>query len=417
MVIQIIEENRRPDPIRKPTMKDRFLNAMDVAVDVGTKTWLSESERKAAKEKQDKENEFARRMFGEDISGLTEPKARQEYFSERFRGQTQEKKAQFDAFTNDKRDKQKFEYQKELLDKKYQNDINKPSKSAGGLTGQSVPPEVSLAANKIIQHFPDASADQLKMMMDEVGIPPVYSNGYVENRRRQDERAAVSKEKRLESGHKRAEKIIDTADKLGEELPLLESSIMAMEDAVVNGDQSFWSPDNIAEMTGIELFRTAKGGQFKTAAKTYFINDLKASGARPNQFLEKQFVDALAKVGRSQEANQTVIESFKFSNDIKRKKLETIRNLQKFYEEGNGYLPSNFNRIVEETMEPYIKDRQKEYEKRLKELHVQEKKKSMKKGKISTSEAMIVQVEGPDGMIYETESDNIEQLPEGFRVL
>jgi len=151
---------------------------------------------------------------------------------------------------------------------------------------------------------------------------------------------------------------------LGKELPLLESSVMAMEDAIKNGDQSFWSLDNLAEVTGAELFRSAKGGQFKTAAKTYFLNDLKSSGVRPNQFLEKMLADALPKIGRSEEANQTVLESFKFSNDLKKKRHETIRDLEKYYEESMGFLPGRFNAIVEENMKPYIEDRQKDNKKK-----------------------------------------------------
>ncbi len=288
---------------------------------------------------------------------------------------------------------------------------------AGGLSGQAVPQEVSQAMNKVVQQFPEANADQLKMMMDEIGVPPTYSNSYVENRRRQDERKQVSQEKRLESGHKRAEKILDKADALGLELPMLESSVMAMEDAVVNGDQSFWSLDNLAEQTGMELFRTAKGGQFKTAAKTYFINDLKASGARPNQFLEKMLADALAKVGRSEEANQTVLESFKFSNDLKKMWHSTARDLEKNYEESLGYLPGNFSRKIEDVMEPFIKERQDQYEKRLKELAVQEKKKSMKKGKEQKLSGKMIDVLGPDGQSYEVDQSEVEMLPEGYRVI
>lgn len=307
------------------------------------------------------------------------------------------------------------EIQKEFLSKTMQgkNDaIKLQSKGpVGGLSGQPINPEVSQAMNQIVQRFPDANADQLKMMMDESGIPPAYSNSFVENRRRQDERMAASKDKRLESGQKRAEKVLDKADALGQELPILESSVSAMEDAIVNGDQSFWSLDNLAELTGLELFRTAKGGQFKSAAKTYFINDLKTSGARPNMFIEKQLADALTKVGRSQEANQTVLESFKFSNDLKKKWQETVRSLEKHYDESIGYLPGSFSRIVEEQMKPYIEDRQKEYEKKLKELAVQEKKKGKDYGKLSGT---MIDVKGPDGQIYEIDQSEVGDLPEGF---
>lgn len=229
-----------------------------------------------------------------------------------------------------------------------------------------------------------------------------------------------SEEKKLKfehakPGNKRAEKIIEKVDALGQELPLLESSIHAMEDAVVNGDQSFWSLDNLAEATGLELFRTAKGGQFKSAAKTYFINDVKSMGARPNQFLEKMLADALTKVGRSQEANQTVIESFKFSNDLKKKYHDTARDLEKFYEETNdGYLPGSYARKIEEQMKPYVEMRQKAYEKKLKDLHIQEMKGSKKGNGKERLSGKMLDVMGPDGKLYEIDQSEVGSLPEGY---
>jgi len=312
------------------------------------------------------------------------------------------------------------DFQKEILKGEYTNkgrQLSSANKAPlGGLTGQSVPKEISQAMGHIVSLNPNANSDELKMQMDEMGIPPAYSNSYIENRRRQDERQAASKDKRLESGQKRAEKVLDEADNLGKELPILESTVTAMEDAIQNRDLSFWSADNLAEMTGLEWLRTAKGAQFKSASKNYFINDLKASGARPNMFIEKQFVDALAKIGRSEEANQTVIESFKFTNDLKKKRLDTIRDLEKYYDESLGYLPGRFNAIVEETMKPYVNDRQKDYEKRLKDIAVTEKKKSMSKSKQPKLSGKMIDVIGPDGLEYEVDQSEVELLPEGYKV-
>lgn len=284
----------------------------------------------------------------------------------------------------------------------------------GGVTAQPIPKEVSFAMGQIVSQNPNSNADDLKIMMDEQGIPPIYSNSFVENRRRQDERLAASKDKLKEMGQRRAEKTLNEADKIGKELPVAESSIRAMEDAVLNGDQSYWSPDNIAEVTGVELFRTAKGGQFKTAAKTFFISDLKASGARPNQFIEKQFVDALAKVGRSEYANQTVIESFKFSHDLKQNWVDTVRELEEKYYDELGYMPGNFSGIVEKTMEPYVKERQKQYERRLKDIAVAERKgeKLLPAG----LSGKMIDIIGPDGNEYELDESEVDQLPPGFRI-
>jgi hypothetical protein len=290
--------------------------------------------------------------------------------------------------------------------------LTKPATAPkGSTTSQPVPPEVSQQANQVLREFPEANADELKSLMDESGIPPIYSNAYVENRRRQDERKAATKDKRIEAGEKRAAKVLDKADELGKELPVLEASVNAMEDAVKNEDLSFFSPDNIAEVTGIELFRSAKGAQFKTAAKTYFLNDLRSSGARPNQFIEKQLVDALTKVGRSQEANETVIESFKFSNDLKKAWHQSVREMEKQYEDSLGYVPGNLSRIVEETMKPYIEERQAQYESKLKEIAEREENpnKSKLKSSLGRKTSNPIQMRTPDGSMITVPLEDVEE--------
>ncbi len=399
-MVQIIEENRRPQKQKPPSMSDRFKNAFAHAVEVGSSTYAQRLESENKEKRRKEENEFIKELTGLDLEGIEDPETRKQIIASELQG---------------KQNLQKFENQRKLQNEEYQLKGQLPQReSKPPLTGQAVPTEVSMAANKVIQQFPDASADQLKMMMDEIGIPPAYSNGYVENRRRQDERSAASKDKRLESGQKRAEKVLDKADRIGENLPLKESYVNAMEDSVLNEDLSFWSPDNLATITGIEALRSAKGAQFISAAKNYFIDDLKASGARPNMFIEKQLVDSLAKIGRSQEANQVVLESFKFKNDLDKNWLETVRSLEKQYDETIGYLPGSLSRIAEEMNKPYVEERQKQYESRLKELAIQEKMKSKKTTNKKESKPKIVDVLGPDGQLYEINSDELELLPEGY---
>lgn len=395
-MVTVLRSNREA----KPSFGQKLSGAVGKGLEMGSQLMQQHE----AKQRMQAENQQLQQLTGIDFTGIQDPELRQKAFASAMQAQqTQQEYGQ------------KLSGQKELQQQKYELQSKNPKNAPGGLTGQAIPPEISQGINQIIMQNPNASADELKMQLDQVGVPPIYSNQYVENRRRQDERQAASKDKRLESGQKRAEKILDKADVLGQELPLLESSVQAMEDAIVNGDQSFWSSDNLAEVTGLEFFRTAKGGQFKTAAKTYFLNDLKTSGARPNQFIEKQLVDALTKVGRSKEANQTVLESFKFSNDLKKKWHQTVRDLEKHYDETIGYLPGNLSRIAEEQMKPYIQDRQKTYEDRLKEIAVEEKKNSKKKPEKLSGK--MIDVIGPDGQEYEVDQSEVEQLPEGYRII
>ena len=60
---------------------------------------------------------------------------------------------------------------------------NRNRAPAGGLSGQSVPPQIAQAIPQILNANKDANADELAMAFDNAGIPRAYSNSYVQSRR------------------------------------------------------------------------------------------------------------------------------------------------------------------------------------------------------------------------------------------
>jgi hypothetical protein len=94
--------------------------------------------------------------------------------------------------------------------------------------------------------------------------------------------------------------------KVAEQLPVKRTALNLMVDAIANKNLGMFSRDNLAEMTGIEGFRSQEGAVFKTAGKEYFLGSISRAGARPNQWIEQQIQDMMTKVGRSTEANLTV---------------------------------------------------------------------------------------------------------------
>ncbi len=75
--------------------------------------------------------------------------------------------------------------------------VTKPQKTEGGVTAQAVPPKIASSINKILKSNPKASADDLRIAMDEAGIPPIYSNAYTENRRKTEEQINKSSEEHI----------------------------------------------------------------------------------------------------------------------------------------------------------------------------------------------------------------------------
>lgn len=157
-----------------------------------------------------------------------------------------------------------------------------------------------------------------------------------------------------------SQEILKQNEKEAQELTSSESSLSLMEDAIVNKDLSFFSPDNLAEVTGIEAFRSPEGALFKTAGKEFFLGNLTRAGARPNQFIEKQIVEMLPKIGRSTAANLSVARAFKNEIDLKKEKVKLTRDLSDELEAKLGYVPRNIGQLRDEKLKVYAENKQKE---------------------------------------------------------
>jgi len=152
-----------------------------------------------------------------------------------------------------------------------------------------------------------------------------------------------------------------------------ESDLESMQQAVKDGDLDFLSLDNFAEMTGLDGLRSPEGARFNSSVKEYFLSDIKRVGQRPNQWIEQQLRSALPRIGRSEEANLTVLEGMKFKNELSQKLAETTNQMADEYEETLGYLPRNFGAEVNKRMGIWVKQRQDLLEKRIRQIKTGEK--------------------------------------------
>lgn len=175
-------------------------------------------------------------------------------------------------------------------------------------------------------------------------------------------------ESRAKREFERAKPILARADERAEGISQKTNALSLMEDAVSEGNLGFFSPDNIAELTGIEGFRTPKGAQFISSGKEYFLGSLKRAGTRPNQWIEQQIQKMLPKIGRSEEANQTVIEALKSELAIENAQLEIIDRLSQEDEEKWGYVKGNIGQRARKELKEFADEEQKNLELRLKNI-------------------------------------------------
>ena len=148
------------------------------------------------------ENEAAKKL-GIDLAGFQDPALRKEVVSQQLQGKRKTEENQGKLLRNQAiiADlENRYDLPPGSLSS-YEDDpamaarIAKPAKEKNPtLTEKPVPAKTSQAIKKILINNPTATADELRSLMDEAEIPPVYSNPYTENRRRTEEQVTKTKE-------------------------------------------------------------------------------------------------------------------------------------------------------------------------------------------------------------------------------
>lgn len=194
-----------------------------------------------------------------------------------------------------------------------------PPKPAGGLTGQAVPPQFGQAINEIIQQNPQANADELGVAFDAAGIPPVYSNRYVENRRRQDETragneredTALSRKEQLQF-HKESEKYDEELMKQGRIAKQQQATLKNINESINSGNIKPTSFANIFKGLGrigdkiSEALLNGDQATLLTSIPQLLEGWKDVFGVRLTDADLRVLQDKLPSIGKSPEANKAV---------------------------------------------------------------------------------------------------------------
>jgi hypothetical protein len=149
------------------------------------------------------------------------------------------------------------------------------------------------------------------------------------------------------------------------------SAVELMQNAIEQGNIGFFSKDNFANFLGKygEGLRTAKGAQLLNAQKEFLLGNIQRAGSRPNQWIEQQISQMLARVGRSKEANLTVTEALKTETDLENQKIKITDELSERFRNDLGYVPANIGAQVDKQLAEYANEAQKKLAYRLRDLY------------------------------------------------
>jgi hypothetical protein len=197
-------------------------------------------------------------------------------------------------------------------------------KPQGGVTGQPLSPDKIQAIENVIRQNPDVSSDDLAIAMGKAGIEPIYSNPYIENRRRQEETNA----KNANEANKIANKedilfhqessefekgVTKNASVARKQIPLIETNIKNVKEGKIK-------PHSLANIF------SALGERGKKIANALLSGEEAALNASIPEFLEgrkelfgvrlsdadlKLLEDKLPHIGKSKEANLAILDLMK----------------------------------------------------------------------------------------------------------
>lgn len=115
----------------------------------------------------------------------------------------------------------------------------------------------------------------------------------------------------------------------------------------------------VVDRLGLESFRNPESARFSNEVKNLFVGSLnEIPGARPNQFIERFLSQAQPLIGRSVEANLSVMDLADFMEDVKLEQAKKELEIAKEDREKYGYAKEDIAERARERMGDYVNRRQ-----------------------------------------------------------
>lgn len=160
----------------------------------------------------------------------------------------------------------------------------------------------------------------------------------------------------------RSREYLSKIDQIRDSIGRKELSLRQIDEALASRSNLDFLGDQLADITGLENFRSAKGAQLLSSTKEFFLSDLASiPGVRANQFLEKALSSALTDPNRRQEANQMVAAGMRSNLKLDKVKTELAAQLEDSYRNKQGYIPATISRQVTKMLTPYAQQIQDEW--------------------------------------------------------
>jgi hypothetical protein len=184
---------------------------------------------------------------------------------------------------------------------------------------------VSQKIGEVLKNSQGMSADDLKNVMDDMGIPPAYSNGYVENRRRTQETGSEHDIKFHQESAEFEKSLRKNSDAARRQLPLIESGLKAVKEGKIKPG----SMANVLSSFGekgkkvANAFLSGKQAELLSSVPEFLEGKKELFGVRLSDADLAILQDKLPDIGKSKQANEAIFNLMKRAAE-KSLKLEKI---------------------------------------------------------------------------------------------
>ncbi len=316
------------------------------------------------------ENQAAKRM-GVDLSGISDPKTRQEIVSLALQGQNQLALEEKKQGAPQKPLTQLQESQKKLADERFKA-LQSNQNLFQSLSGQQSPDMQQQDQENPQMQGQDQSQDQqgrfdistvpedkLRQIAAFKGQPgqegtlgniAQFELDKRETKKKEDLRKFEG-ERAFHTGY--SKEAVKKADAIRESLPRKEMALNFARNAVESGNVEYFSPDKLADATGNDLFRTAKGAQLITAGKENLLSNMaRVSSKAQNQWFEQKLNSMFPRIGQSNEANLTTQEMLEAEAAMDKAYLEEFDRIQEEDDKNYGFERKDIEKRARQAVKP-----------------------------------------------------------------
>lgn len=369
-MVQIIEGNR------KLTSSEKFGEAFSGGVNALSKFM----DLKRQKENEAKRNETLQKLTGMDLSALP-PEMQAAAFQEVMKTQGKEKLLG-----------QKQEMFQNLFSGGNQG---APQNMGGQLRGdqsEQQMQEMGMPQQGQQQGFnpiniPDEAIAQATMMDPNLGRSLQHAKDVALREKREGEKAQRKEFEGERKYHTEFSKEIEKeADVLRSVIPKKEYALNFARNSIETGDLGYFSPDKLADATGIDLFRTAKGAQLLTAGKENLLSNMSRVGSKAqNMWFEQRLNSMFPRIGQSEEANLTTLEMLEGELEMDKAYLGALDRLSNEDQEKYGFVRKDIKKRAQDSVKGEEKEILKRTSYRMKQIEENETGLSKLKGQVGNN--------------------------------